>query len=267
MLLSTGCVDSFSGAFVALDMRSQINENLVDAMTNPAVFGERRGGVTGPIDATPFDGVLLQHQANAPFASQAAPDTHFSLNWVESGTDEDGNSVQYTFKAIDFEIVPLVNLFDPCMIDSEPTQWPGIQAIAVQARQAEDLGFATPSDPLSIGPDDPVWADLTDNEKAQVFDQARRVDRLQSLAGRVLAVVSYDPITPAELLATQVDTVCDNDPASDPGLIPPSFDSTQLPAIVPVCYDDESNTRRRELCQQFFDAEDDEGNKLHDTYY
>lgn len=248
---TTACVDTFDGAFVAIDFRADINESLVDAQTNPAVFGERRGGVTGPQEL----GVLLQHTGADPqtltpgqsFPTQPPPNTHYELHWVQRGTTEDGDPSRLTFKALDFEIVPIVDLFDPCLIDDRPTDYPGIHVASIAARLADDLGFGSPTDPATRGPDDPIWDELSDDERAAIFDANRRISRQQALTARVLAVTSHDPISPA--IDIGVDTTCANDPASDPGLIPPQFDAMGNP----VCFDDESNQRRLELCTEYFD--------------
>jgi len=246
MVLTQACVDPFTGGFVYIDFNSQINESLLDAMTNPQVFGERLGGVTGAAEPQ----VLAQHSGQAPFASQPPANTHFQLNYVRNATDADGNRVQYSFKAGEFELQPQVDLFDPCVMDIEPTRFPGIHITAVRARTAEEFGFATPTDYATLGPSDPVWDDLTENERAEVFHTARRNNLIFGLSGRLLSVTSYHPTSP--ITDVGVDTVCASDPNSDPGLIPPHLDVTQLPNIVPTCFDDESNARRRSLCETYF---------------
>lgn len=269
MAVTQACVDPFTGGFVFLDLNSQINESLLDAQTGAVdgtgrpVFGARLGGVTGPAEPE----ILAQHADLAVFSSQPPANTHFQLNYVRNSVDEDGNQVAYTFKALDFELAPQVNLGDPCLMDIEPTSFPGIHSTAVQARTAEEYGFATPTDPSTIGPSDPVWDSLTEDELARVFHEARRHNLVLGFSGRLLSVVSHHAGSPAQDIG--IDTVCADDPSSDPGLIPPHLDFAQfaLGNIVPVCFDDESNARRKELCESYFDAEDQDGNPINGNYY
>ena len=96
---------------------------------------------------------------------------------------------------------------------------------------------------------------MTENEQAEVFNTARRSNLIQAFAGRLLTVTSHHPTSP--ITDVGVDTVCADDSSSDPGLIPPHLDVTQLPNIVPTCFDDESNSRRRELCESYFEENPD----------
>ncbi len=174
----------------------------------------------------------------------------YAVNYVYE-TDANGHVVldendqpviakSYVSLAQRFEIRPLIDMSSPCFIEKEQDRFPGLHVTQVANKIREVTGISDPLDPPEGTPE----TDVTD-----VLTADKRMGVLSALQNTVRAVTDYSAVLPPGVHPDfQVDTVCVEDSdAADPYKIPP-----------PNCIGAESNARRYQLCEEYWQRYPDE---------
>jgi hypothetical protein len=144
--------------------------------------------------------------------------THYEL-WVTSG----GGAT----RVFQFRIVNQVDLDFPCFVEDVEAKYPGLHSSSIFERVRDDE-LANPQ-----GDNPNVNEGLSQAQVDRITDAQQREIRANQVAGGVKALVGYDPNTlPADLAELEM----------------------RVAMEAPIDrIDDESNARRTEICEQFFD--------------
>lgn len=213
-LAAGGCVEAFDGSNVQIDFNQGVHTNT------------RPGGT--------------------PQEDQPPPNTHYELYAADVvyARDADGNvqvggdgnpiiEQTFLFEVVRFSIRSAIDRTSPCFIDIEADRFPGVHVTehARAVRASVGLGLT----------DDPTAAGLAREQIVDVLTADRRSQLLVDIEAELSAVVSH-----ANFRYPAIDTVCSDDPASDPLAIPP-----------PSCIDAASNARRLSLCRTAWASDPD----------
>lgn len=194
-----------------------------------------------------FEGVDIQITLDEGVRGAAAPgetpdpgqppaDTYFTLYAIDlAGSGDDQRS--FAHELVRFEIVPVIDASSPCFIEVENLEtgtFVGLHVTQLVNKLEAETGIDDPLNPPSgADPDDVI----------DILTAERRLSFVPQIAGGLQAVVA-----PSIHRVPDVDTGCVGDGTdTSADLIPP-----------PECIDDESNQRRRELCQEFWDRHPDQ---------
>jgi hypothetical protein len=189
--------------------------------------------VAGCVDAFPgsnvqfdFSGAMPVQVAPGvmPVGNQLPSNVHFTFYAVQADATE-----SRLFAVQDFEVHPIVDLGSPCYLDvGEGVAHPGLHVSQYEKVIDEDVGIPDYTMP-------PAGASATDEEKAATAHV--RMDNIDKLLGATqMPLFVISSASTAEYDTAMVDSGC--------------TDTSKIPA--PTCTDADSNKRRLELCQAFW---------------
>lgn len=219
VLASTGCVDPFGGAHLTMTFATGVQSPAADGA--PSLFGRPLANTTYTIYSVDF---VHQRDADGKVVK-----------------DADGDPVvekSYAHSVFEFEILPGINTASPCFIELDGDRFPGLHVTQVLAKQRELTGIQ-----VEDNPDDPAnGGNTTIVDYIDVIGARDRVALLSKLSTELFVVVdASQAVGPGANPEYPLGTLCADDPASDPAVLPPNS-----------CIDEESNVRRLAICSDFW---------------